>query len=1145
MTGRPLKSALPLEIGVRPASARRRVVLPQPEGPTTQTNSCSATMRSTSRRTGCAPKETLSPRASSTENGDCHHLLEDDLLRGRGALRDAEVLEQRDPELHVLLLHVDGEGRQLDRRRRFRRQLEIRGLRLPRLGFIRLDVGERVADRFAELARGLGVLLDEVAPHDVEGLEERVGDRRHGYDVAHLGLLDAGDERLDRHDDIHLAALQQVAHRREAGLDVGRRFRIDAVVLQPLHRHDVVAAVQAGHADALAADVGGRLDVRALARHHADRRIALRLVGRGGDDLRVDAALDGEQERGRRQRARLHCAARHRAGDGRALRHSLQRHVEAALGEEALVLGDESGHEGVCRRVAEHDLGLRGRARRDGEQREREKSANHRFPPSGAMIDETLAGQPVHLLQGVVRMEALDYRRLFETAPVLTLVLDRDLRVVAASDAFLAATMTRREAIVGQDLLRVFPTEPERPGFRGEKLAHELLARVLREGTPQRLTLQRYDVPRPATAGGGFERRYWTALFAPFAGSEGVAHIVCTVEDVTDRGRDAGLATAVSVDAIGIVFFDRRGTLISANDTFLRWTGFTRQDLATETVTWRTLTPPEYVAASEEQLARFDATGRTGPYEKEYFTKDGRRVWMLFVGARLEDGSLVEYVIDISDRKAAERERREVEERYRTLFDSLDAGFCVIEMVYDTHGRPSDYRFIEVNQAFERQTGLRDATANSMREHAPEHEQHWFDIYARIAETGESARFIEEARALGFWYEVFAFRVGAEAGRRVGILFYDITERVRAQRALQEEARRKDEFLATLAHELRNPLAPIRNAVALLHYRHGANEDLQSAANLIDRQVTQLARLVDDLLDVSRIRFGKVQLQRAPIDLREVAKDAVATSEPVLVAARHRLHLDLGTEPVWVDADRVRLAQVIANLLNNAARYTPPGGRIRLEVSHGENEASIAVQDNGIGIEPALLERVFEPFAQLETREALASGGIGIGLSLAKALIELHGGHIGAQSAGAGKGSRFVACLPRVAAPKPAAASANGAQKPSRRLLVVDDNVDAAASQAALLRVLGHEVEVAYDGETALEKARAFRPDIVLLDLGMPGMDGYEVARRLRASDAGRELKLVAQTGWAQEEDRRRTREAGFDAHLAKPVDVTLLQLVL
>jgi K+-sensing histidine kinase KdpD len=344
---------------------------------------------------------------------------------------------------------------------------------------------------------------------------------------------------------------------------------------------------------------------------------------------------------------------------------------------------------------------------------------------------------------------------------------------------------------------------------------------------------------------------------------------------------------------------------------------------------------------------------------------------------------------------------------------------------------------------------------------------------------------------------------------------------------------------------LRNPLAPIRNAVALLQLRRDADDDLQKSANLIDRQVTQLARLVDDLLDVSRIRFGKVQLRRAPVDLREVARDAVATSEPLLAASRHRLHLDLGTEPVWVEADRVRLAQVISNLLNNAARYTPVGGNIRLEITSGGQEAGIAVADNGIGIDPALLERIFEPFAQLASREAVASGGIGIGLALAKALVELHGGHISAQSAGAGRGSRFVACLPRGPAPKPAAVRAADAAKHARRLLLVDDNVDAASSQAALLRVLGHEVEVANDGETALAKAQAFRPEIVLLDLGMPGMDGYEVARRLRASDAGTNIKLVAQTGWAQEEDLRRTREAGFDAHLAKPVDIGSLQALL
>src|SRR4051812_12764658 len=518
---------------------------------------------------------------------------------------------------------------------------------------------------------------------------------------------------------------------------------------------------------------------------------------------------------------------------------------------------------------------------------------------------------------------------------------------------------------------------------------------------------------------------------------------------------------------------------------------------------------------------------------------------MLFVGARLTDGTAIEYVIDISERKAAERDKREMAERYRMLFESLDAGFCVIEVIYDAHGRPHDYRFVEVNPAFERQTGLADATARTMREHAPEHEQHWFDIYAAVAETGESTRFIREARALGRWYEAFAFRIGGAASRRVGVLFYDITERVRAQQALQDEARHKDEFIATLAHELRNPLAPIRNAVTLLQLRKDLDAGLRTLGELIDRQVTQLARLVDDLLDVSRIRFGKVQLKRAPIDLREVARDAVATSEPLFAAADHRLSLELGNEPVWVNADRVRLAQVISNLLNNAARYTPAGGRIKLAITHGESEAGIAVEDNGIGIEPAQLGRVFEPFAQLKAREALASGGIGIGLALAKALVELHGGQISAESAGAGKGSRFVACLPRASAPQAVPAGTAAAGTSRRRLLLVDDNVDSATSQAALLRILGHEVEVAYDGEAALAKAGEFRPEIVLLDLGMPGMDGFEVARRLRASKEGKRVKLVAQTGWGQLEDRRRTREAGFDAHLAKPVDIDSLQQLL
>ncbi|HWI35955.1 MAG TPA: PAS domain-containing protein [Burkholderiales bacterium] len=740
-----------------------------------------------------------------------------------------------------------------------------------------------------------------------------------------------------------------------------------------------------------------------------------------------------------------------------------------------------------------------------------------------------------------VLMRGVDYQKLFEAAPVPIIVLDRDLRVVAVNDAYLGATLTTRDTLLGRGLFEALPPDPAQAQAQG--VVRRLLERVLAERAPQRLALQRYDVPRPE---GGYERRYWNAELAPLFGPDGeVEHIRCTVEEVTDRAHDARLRQLWNVEGVGVLFFDRQGTLISANDTFLRWTGYSAEDVASGRLHWRTFTPPEYIEASVAEEKKLKATGRSGPYEKEYLTRSGARRWMLFVGAALADGTVGEFVLDVSERKAAEAAKREAELRYRTLFDSIDAGFCVIEMIYDGEGRPYDYRFLEVNPAFERQTGMKDPTSKTMREHIPNHEDDWFEIYGRVADTGEPVRFVNEAGMLQRWFELYAFRVGDPAARRVGVLFNDITERVLAQRALEQEARRKDEFLATLAHELRNPLAPIRNAVSLLQLRSDADEELREVGSLLDRQVTQLARLVDDLLDVSRVTFGKVNLQRAPLDLREAARDALATSQPLFAVKSHRVELALGDEPVWVDGDRVRLAQVLANLLSNAARYTPPAGSIALRLSAAGGEACIAVEDNGIGIERADLERVFEPFAQVHKREAANAGGIGIGLALSRSLVELHGGRIRAESAGRGAGSRFVVSLPRVEHAKPAAEpSRQAGGRPARRVLVVDDNVDLAVSQAALLQRMGHEVEVAYNGEAALDKAREFHPDLVLLDLGMPGMDGFEVARRLRAEHPGG-LKIVAQTGWGQKTDRRRTREAGFDEHLAKPVDLaSLLQLL-
>ena len=485
-------------------------------------------------------------------------------------------------------------------------------------------------------------------------------------------------------------------------------------------------------------------------------------------------------------------------------------------------------------------------------------------------------------------------------------------------------------------------------------------------------------------------------------------------------------------------------------------------------------------------------------------------------------------------------------DRYRMLFEWLDAGFCVLQMIYDDAGRPVDYRFLEVNQAFGHQTGLRDAMAKTMREHAPDHEEHWFETYAEVARSGKSRRFVQRAAALGRWFEVFAYPVDEPDSGKVGVLFNDVTARVQAEQALRESTRRKDEFLATLAHELRNPLAPIRSAVAFLRLAGPREPARDEAHDMIDRQVSQLVRLVDDLLDVSRITFGKVALQQEALDLREVAREAVAASEPAIEDASHRLELRLADDPVWVDGDPVRLVQVVSNLLNNAARYTPAGGEIALEVGEEGGEARVSVQDNGLGIPADMAERIFDPFVQIERPGSAAAGGIGIGLSLAKALVELHGGHISATSEGAGNGTRVTFRLPL--APGAARAEQEAAPLPPgarRRVLVVDDNVDATRIQAELLRLLGHEVETAYGGMEALDKARSFHPDIVLLDLGMPDVDGFEVARRLRATPEGRNATLVAQTGWSEEAQRRRSREAGFDAHFRKPVDFdTLMEIV-
>jgi PAS domain S-box-containing protein len=414
-------------------------------------------------------------------------------------------------------------------------------------------------------------------------------------------------------------------------------------------------------------------------------------------------------------------------------------------------------------------------------------------------------------------------------------------------------------------------------------------------------------------------------------------------------------------------------------------------------------------------------------------------------------------------------------------------------------------------------------------------------------------------RALGSVSFVFAesgrrydegdFALAKELARRAALA----VDNARLYGELQEVDRRKDEFLAMLAHELRNPLAPITNAVQILKMPQADTAVVGRARDMMERQVQQLKRLVDDLLDVSRIMRGKIELRKERIDLAAAAARAVETSQPLVEAGGHGLTVSLPSEPVWLNADLMRLAQVIANLLNNAAKYTEPGGRIWLITGREGDEAIVRVKDTGIGIAPALLAHIFDLFVQADHARGRTQGGMGIGLTLVRSLVGLHGGRVEAYSEGPNRGSEFVIRLPalpdarrgRTAAEAEPAAGPPDSVPARRRVLVVDDNVDAADSLALVLRLEGQDVCVAHDGAKALEVAGTFRPDLVFLDLGMPGMDGYEVARRLRQQPGLEQVVLVALTGWGQAEDRRRTHEARFDHHLTKPADPQVLRRLL
>lgn len=544
----------------------------------------------------------------------------------------------------------------------------------------------------------------------------------------------------------------------------------------------------------------------------------------------------------------------------------------------------------------------------------------------------------------------------------------------------------------------------------------------------------------------------------------------------------------------------------------------------------------------------------------------------VYIALRDSDGCIngvLIHGVDQTERKLAEIAVRSNEDRYRTLFESVDQGFCIIELLFNSAGRAANYKFIEVNPAFEKLSGLVDITGKTFTDLEPNGGSFWLDIYDRVATTGESMRFERADNMSSRWFDILVTPLGVSQNK-LAVLFNDVTERKKTEESLRKLAadlsetdRRKSEFIATLAHELRNPLAPIISGLAIMKMSNNSSQVVEKTRDMMERQITHMAHLVDDLLDISRINGGKIDLKKELIELKTIIASAIETSRPLIDAGKHRLQVSIPEEPIVIEADPLRIAQVVSNLLNNAAKYTAPGGHIEIGVSVEGNEVVLVICDNGIGIPAESLPSIFDMFSQVAHDFGHSGGGLGIGLSLVRQLVEMHKGIIQVFSE-VGNGSKFLIKLPVVRRKiKPKESTQTGVNAESHltkklnnevnkkinttalKVMIVDDNVDAAECLSMLLELNGHSLRIAHTGPDAIKLAADFQPQVIFLDIGMPGMDGYETAKELRKNPALKNITLVALTGWGTESDRAKSRAMGFNHHLTKPAPANEIDKIL
>jgi len=619
-----------------------------------------------------------------------------------------------------------------------------------------------------------------------------------------------------------------------------------------------------------------------------------------------------------------------------------------------------------------------------------------------------------------------------------------------------------------------------------------------------------------------------------------------------DRGREAQLLLAAIVASSddAIISKTLNGDILTWNKGAERLFGYTAKEVIGKPIT--ILIPPERQHEEPELLRRLRNGESIEHFETVRVAKDGRRMDISLTVSPIIDGDgriigASKVARDITQQKRAAEALRDANEQLRVVTDNMAVAVTRCDR---------DFRYLWVSRGFAAWMGR--AVDEIVGRTIPEvmGVVAFETVRPHITQvlSGEPVDFETQVpyRDLGArWIRAGYVPTHDAAGETDGwvAVITDTTEQRKMEDALRQADRRKDEFLAVLAHELRNPLAPIRSALHVLRMTNKRDPTTERVGEIMERQVNHIVRLVDDLLEVSRITTGKIELRKEPVEIASVVRTAIEASRPLIEGGGHHLAVVIPPEPITLDADPVRLAQVLANLLNNAAKYTDTGGQIWLTVRRDADSVAISVRDTGSGIPRDMLARVFELFTQVDRRSNRAQGGLGIGLTLVKSLIELHGGSIRAYSEGLGRGSEFVARLPIRRGVRPAHAAAEvPAPSPvlaDRRVLVVDDNIDAAESLGILLKLLGADVKIVHNGPDALAALPVHHPAVVLLDIGMRGMDGYEVARRIRRQHEYQDLTLIALTGWGQDEDRRKSQAAGFDYHLIKPADLVMLQTLL